>query len=419
MNRRTTAKPKLLKNLNRRLAFDILQSAHSISRPELAERTGLSRATISLLADELLETGLAVESGLADSSGGRPPVILRFDPDAAYAVGACMHEYDWNIVVVNLDARVLRRHRIHIQPGTPTASVAALSDGLQTISEGISEKILPAIGLGTPGLVDIRNGVIKLAADIGWVDVPFRRLVEDATGIETYIANRSKVGALAEYWYGTRKGVKDLIYVSIGTGVAAGIIHQGSLLVGANSSAGEVGHLTIVPDGPLCPCGNRGCLQQLVSEEAIANLARQRLRKTQGGILKSKSGHHPELITARDVFYAAERGDAAALETLDEIATYLGIALAGLINLFNPEVIFLGGPVGEASAVLEEKIREKVQQRAMSFPLSAVQIQRSSLGTDAGAIGASVLVLQKANELFFRRTTPARPAAKADVRCRR
>jgi N-acetylglucosamine repressor len=419
MNRRTTGKPKLLKNLNRKLAFEILQSAHSISRPELAQRTGLSRATISLLAEELLETGLAVESGFADSSGGRPPMILRFDPDAAYAVGACMHEYDWNIVVVNLDARVLRRHRMHIEQETPMASVTALADGLKTITEGIADKILPAIGLGTPGLVDIRNGVIKLAADIGWVDVPFRQLVEDTIGVDTYIANRSKVGALAEFWYGNTKGVKDLIYVSIGTGVAAGIIHQGSLLVGANSSAGEVGHLTIIPDGPLCPCGNRGCLQQLVSEEAIANLARQRLRKRQEGLLQRKSGHHPELITARDVFSAAEKGDTVALETLDEIASYLGIALAGLINLFNPEVIFLGGPVGEASAVLAEKIREKVQHRAMAFPLSAVQIQMSSLGADAGAIGASVLVLQKANELFFRRTTPSRPKQTVDGRFRR
>jgi glucokinase-like ROK family protein len=403
MTRQTTGKPKLLKELNRNLAFEIIKNAHSISRPELAQRTGLSKATISLLVDELLQTGLVVESGLGDSSGGRPPLMLRFDPDAAYAVGACMHEYDWTIVVVNLDAQVLRRHKVHIREETPKASIAALAKGIETITDGLSDKVLPAVGLGTPGLVDINNGVIKLAADIGWVDVPFRNLVKQALGIDTYIANRSKVGALAEFWYGTSKGVKDLIYVSIGTGVAAGIIHQGDLFVGANSSAGELGHLTIVPDGPLCPCGNHGCLQQLVSEEAIANLARQRLRRSPESLLQENEGNHPELICARDVFCAADRGDSVALETLDEIASYLGIALAGLINLFNPEVIFLGGPVGEASAVLAEKIKEKVQHRAMSYPMSAVQIQRSSLGTDAGAIGASVLVLQRANELFFQK----------------
>lgn len=403
MTVQTTGKPKLLKQINRRLAFDILKHHHSISRPELAVKTGLSRATISTLVDELLLRGLAEESGFGHSRGGRPPMILRFNSDAAYAVGACMHEYDWSLVVVNLDALVLRRHKEHIPLETPEAAVTALARGLKIITEDISTKVLPAIGLGTPGLVDIRDGQIKLAADIGWVDVPFRNMVEEALHMDTYIANRSKVGALAEYWYGSRKGVKDLIYVSIGTGVAAGIIHQGGLFVGANSSAGELGHLTIIPDGPLCPCGNRGCLQQLVSEDAIANRARQLLRRSSASLLQNTTGHHPELISAADVFSAADRGDAVALETLDETASYIGIALAGLINLFNPEVIFLGGPVGEGSTVLVDKVRENVQYRAMSYPMSAVQIQRSSLGTDAGAIGASVLVLQRANELFFQK----------------
>jgi predicted NBD/HSP70 family sugar kinase len=244
-------------------------------------------------------------------------------------------------------------------------------------------------------------------------------MIEEALGIRTDIANRSKVGALAEFWYGAKRGVQDLIYVSIGTGVAAGIIHQGKLFLGANSSAGELGHLTILPDGPLCPCGNRGCLQQLVCEDAIANVARQKLRRNSDSVLHGGANHHPELISARDVFAAADRNDAVALQALEEIASYLGIAIAGLINLFNPEVVFLGGPVGEASAVLTDKIREAVRHRAMAYPMSAVQIQRSSLGIDAGAIGASVLVLQKANELFFQKPTPGRPEPTADVRSRR
>lgn len=397
----SSGKPKLLKQINRKLAFDILKYFRSISRPELAKKTGLSRTTISILADELLRTGLVEQLGLGDSSGGRPPVILKFNPDAAYALGACMHEYDWNLVVANLDAQVQRRLKAHIPNSSPESAIAVLKHGIEQISEGIEEKVLPAIGLGTPGLVDIHTGVIKLAADINWVDVPFREMVEEALELDAYIANRSKVGALAEFWYGTRKGVKDLIYISIGTGVAAGIIHQGTLFVGANSSAGELGHLTILPDGPLCPCGNRGCLQQLVCEDAIAHLARQRLRRSSNSLLHSLADPHPELISAQDVFLSAEQGDEIALDTLEEVASYLGIAIAGLINLFNPEVIFLGGPVGEASDILAVKIKEQVQQRAMSYPMSVVQIQKSSLGTDAGAIGASVLVLQKAGELFF------------------
>lgn len=397
-------KPELLKEINRSLVFDILKSARSISRPELAQKTGLSRATIAILIDELLETGLVQELGLGNSSGGRPPVILKFNPDAAYALGACMHEYDWTLVITDLDARVRHKLKVHMRNSTPIAAIETLREGIERIVVQVDEeKLLPAIGLGTAGLVDINSGIIKLAADIGWVDVPFRDMVMESLGWKAYIANRSKVGALAEFWYGNKKGVKDLIYVSIGTGVAAGIIHQGKLYIGTNSSAGELGHLTVLPDGPICPCGNRGCLQQLVSEDAIAYRARERLRRDESSLLHGIAGNHPELITAQEVFQAAEKGDILSLDTLEEVASYLGIALAGLINLFNPELILLGGPVGEASQILVDMIKEKVRHRAMAYPLSAVQILRSSLGSDAGAIGASVLVLQRANKLFFRK----------------
>ena len=399
-----TGRPELLKEINRRLVFDILKNERSVSRPQLARQTNLSRATIAVIVDELLKRGLVTEVGLGSSSGGRPPVMVRFNPDAAFAVGACMHEYDWSLVVTNLDAMVQRRVRLHIPQQSPQAAIRTLHEGIERITVGIDpSQLLPAVGLGTPGLVDIRTGVIKLAADIGWQDIPFREMAEQALERSVFIANRSKVGALAELWYGADRSVRDLIYISIGTGVAAGIIHQGELLLGANSSAGELGHVTILPDGPMCPCGNRGCLQQLVSEAAIANIARERMRKDPGSLLYEVAGHHPELISAIDVFQAAERGDRTARETLLEVASYLGMAVANLVDLLNPELILLGGPVGEASPLLADMIREEVRRRAMAYPLSAVQITQSSLGPEAGPIGASVLVLQRADELFFSR----------------
>lgn len=398
----SSGKPKLLKEINRSLVFNIVKNARSVSRPQLARKTGLSRATIAVLADELLETGLVQEIGLDNSTGGRPPVLLEFRPDAALAIGACLQEYDWLLVLTDLDARIQRRAKVHIPDSTPAAAVASLATGIhQLLCDVDREKVLPAVGLGTPGLVDIHSGIIKLAADRNWRDIPFKDMVEDKLGRRCFMANRSKVGALAEFWHGARKGVKNLIYVSVGTGVAAGIILQGKLYVGSNSSAGELGHLTIEPDGPICPCGNRGCLQQLVSEEAITALARERLRRDSTSVLQEVAGHHPELITVQDVFRAAELKDQVALDTLEVVAEYLAIALAGFINLFNPEIILLGGPVGQASDVLVELIREKVRHRAMAYPLSVVQIVKSSLGIEAGAIGASVLVLQQANKIFF------------------
>jgi len=394
--------PELLKEINLSRAFEILKSARILSRPELAQQTGLSRATSAVLMEDLLRAGVAKHVGLGDSTGGRPPALLEFNPDAAYAVGARMVDHRWGIVITNLDGKVIHRLDAPILNHTPEAAVAALHDGFKAITADVDKaRILPAIGLGTPGLVDMYSGVIKTAVDVGWFEVPIRAMVEEKTGLRTFVANRSKVGALAEYWHGAERGLKEIIFISIGTGIAAGIVNDGKLFMGANSSAGELGHVTILPEGPVCRCGNRGCLQQLVSEPAIADRARARLREGGDTLLWTLVGNHPERVTAEMVFHAAEQYDTVACEIVLEIARYLGIAIANLVNLFNPERIILGGPVGQASQVILGPLMEEVRRRAMAYPLSVVKIETSALGSDASAIGAAVLVLQEASELIF------------------
>ncbi|MEZ4733709.1 MAG: ROK family protein [Caldilineaceae bacterium] len=394
--------PELLKEINRSRAFAILKSTRVISRPELAQQTGLSRATANSLMEDLLRVGIAQHVGLGDSTGGRPPALLEFNPRAAYAIGARMHDHLWGIVITDLDANVLHRLDVHIRGDSPEAAVDALQQGVQTLQSRIDpSRLLPAIGLGTPGLVDVHTGVIKTAVDVGWFEVPIRAMVEERLGLRTFVANRSKVGALAEYWVGAEQGSQEIIYISIGTGVAAGIVHEGKLYLGVNSSAGELGHITIVPNGPLCRCGNRGCLQALVSEAAIADRARTRLREQRNSLLWQLADGYPERVTAVMVFQAAEQKDALACELVTETAQYLGIAIANLINLFNPERIVLGGPVGQDSQVLLAPLTAEVQRRAMAYPLSATHIVTSRLGADAGAVGAAVLVLQHASELIF------------------
>lgn len=394
--------PELLKEINRSRAFEILKSARILSRPALAQQTGLSRATIALLMDDLLRVGVAQYVGLGDSTGGRPPALLEFNPAAAYVLGAAMRDHEWRIVITDLDALVLHRLDVAISGHSPEAAVAALQDGVQTILAQVdADKVLPAIGLGTPGLVDMRSGVIKTAVDVGWFEVPIRDLVQMALDRPAYVANRSKVGALAEFWYGASQGLNEIIYISIGTGVSAGIVHAGELYMGVNSSAGELGHVTILPNGPVCRCGNRGCLQQLVSEPAIADRARARLREGEPTLLEEMVGTHPERLTAEIVFAAAEQGDSLAAVVVEETATYLGIAIANLVNLFNPQLIVLGGPVGHMSRGMLPALLDEVRKRALSYPLSAVQIVPSALGADANAIGAAALVLRRASELIF------------------
>jgi predicted NBD/HSP70 family sugar kinase len=396
------SRPSGVKQINRHRAFEILSKERLVSRPQLARLTGLSRAGISILAEDLLRLKLVREVGLGSSGGGRPPVLLEFNPDAAYTIGASIHDSQWSIVVTNLDAQVVADEIVSFEGNSPEAVVAALRRGVEIIRGRFDDsRLLPGIGLGLPGLVDIRNGVIKCAFDFGWNDLPFTQMVKEATGLTAIAANRSKVGALAELRRSASRGIQNLIYVTIGTGVAAGIIYHGVLYVGTNSSAGEFGHMTILPDGPICGCGNHGCLQQLVSEEAIANAARLRLRRGAKGDLAEIAGLHPERLQAVDVLRAAERGDEVSQAVVAEIASYLAVGVGNIINLFNPELIVLGGPVVRESPLLVEMIRREVALRALAYPLSVVEIVQSSLGIDAGAIGAAVLVLQQAASLLF------------------
>jgi len=400
--KRIIGKPELLKEINRTRVFSVLASERTVSRAQLAKKTGLSRATISIMVEMLLQIGLVEEVGFGNSSGGRPPVLLKYNPNAAFAIGAYMYDYEWSLVITNLDAEIIHQETIHIPNNNYEIAITTLKTGVENITRNVSfDKLLPAIGIGTPGLVDSKTGIIKSAVDLGWFEVPIKELVKKTLGLEAFVVNRSKIGALAELWHGVDKSIRDLIYISIGTGVAAGIIHEGKLYFGANSSAGELGHITILPDGPVCRCGNHGCLQQLVSEDALEIRARQLLREDYSSSLYKKVGNYPEMLTARDIIEMADRGDPLAVRVIEEASEYLSIAVGNLINLFNPELVILGGPIGCLSELLTERVQQKIRKRAMTYPLSIVTVRRSSLGLDAGAIGASVLVLQHAKELFF------------------
>jgi predicted NBD/HSP70 family sugar kinase len=377
--------------------LEALRQQRIISRTALAVQTHTSRAMVSLVVDEFLRDGLVRAVGPGDSTGGRPPQLIEFVPDAALAPGAALTNSQWNLVLINLDAHVVRRIESPIVGSSPAEAIASLSQGYLRLTADLPpSRLLPALGLGTPGLVDIRTGTIVTAADMGWNDVDMAAMTRKALGLQRVIvANRSRLGALAELWQGAGRGVDSLIYVWVGTGIAAGIVIKGRLFVGANSSAGELGHVTVQPDGPLCPCGNRGCLQQLASGPAIANRARQRLREVPTSLIGSLVGGAPERITAEVVFAAERMGDELAGELIAEAGAHIGLAVANLINLFNPQMVILGGPVGAADESLLTAVQAEVRRRAMAHPLAAAQITRSVLGPDASAIGAGVLVLQR------------------------
>lgn len=414
---RPTAAPETIARV-----FQVLVHRRRVSRTDLAEITGLTRTTIGTIVDHLIDLGIVSEAGVGKSQGGRPPIIIEFNHDAAYAIGAGMHDLHWDLVMTNLDAEVILREEVTIADTRPESAVEAAVVGYRRLAARVPSNahLLPLVGLGSPGVVDMATGIVHSAVDLGWGTVDLGKEVGDRIGIPVVVANRSRVGALAEIWCAHLRGeVRELVYVTIGTGVAAGIVHDGVLVRGANSSAGELGHVVVAPDGPVCGCGNRGCLQTLVNENAI--LTRANALAAGAGIA--------EFGTAQEVIVAAREGippprrrrhahdDAvengaeedlfdtrgiAAERTVDEAGRYLATALGTVINLLNPEQIVLGGPLIDAGPALLEATHHHLAHRAMAYPMSAVTVRGSSFGRDSSAIGAAVMVIQRAPELLFR-----------------
>jgi len=243
--------------------------------------------------------------------------------------------------------------------------------------------------------VDSTRGIIQVAPDLGWRGVPVVAALQAHFALPTYVLNRAKASALAEAWCGSGRNVDNLVYMSISTGIAAGIVVAGQLYRGVSMSEGEVGHITVLPDGPLCPCGNRGCLQTLAAGPAILARAQEKLRLHTGGPLHEYTRGHPDHVTLADLAEAAGKGDPLVYELLEEAAHYLGIGAANLVNILNPRMLILGGRVIRALPQLVPLIEAAMRRRAMPTPSDAVTVVPSQLGSDVIPIDAAAFLLSQ------------------------
>ncbi len=396
-----SAQPELLKDLNRALVLGLAQKERVFSRAEIARQSGLSKVTTSAIVDELIQAGLLRELGTGQSNGGRPPQLVEYLPSARLAIGVQYAHREVIAVATDLDATPVLQLSRPVTNASSESVLAAVVAIVRELLASLTREHVLGVGFASPGLVDLEQGVVNLAIDVGWRDVPAARILSDQLGLPVMVANRGKTAALAEQWCAGEPGVEHLIYVSLGTGIAAGIVHGNTLYLGATSSAGELGHVTIDPNGPVCECGNRGCLHVYASEDAIVRRARELTRNRPIGPLAEKIDGDVRSINADAVIDAALLGDPAAIQAIEEAGAYVGIALANVVNLFNPDLIVIGGPTSRAGAALLESIERKVRRRALTVPGRHVRIILSRLGNRAGAIGGAILVLREVNRLIF------------------
>ncbi len=257
-----------------------------------------------------------------------------------------------------------------------------------------SKDQVKAVGIGAPGPLDIHAGVVVAPPNLpGWQDVPLKELIEERVGIETFLENDANAAALAEHRFGAGRAVDHMIYVTVSTGVGGGLILDGRLYHGAEGAAGEIGHITVLPNGPLCGCGNRGCLEALAAGTAIAKRAREVVSQGVSTLITDLANDEPARITAKLVAEAAEQGDFEAQKILSEAMSYLGIGMASLVNLFNPQIIVIGGGLSNLGERLLEPVRRGIARHAFVASAQTVRVVLAELGDKAGVLGAAAVAM--------------------------
>jgi glucokinase len=263
----------------------------------------------------------------------------------------------------------------------------------------VSKSKLLGIGMGAPGPVDTRTGVIYNAVNLGWTShFPLRDVLEVETSLQAVIDNDANCAALGEMWKGAGNGAKDLVCVTLGTGVGGGVIANGEIVQGISGAAGEIGHITAIPKGGApCNCGKTGCLETIASATGIVRIALQKLEDQELTGELATCYRNQGTVTAKDVFDCSRNGDPVALEIIEEISFHLGLALANIANTLNPEKIVIGGGVSRAGEVLLASIRNHFANFSFPRVKESTEIAIATLGNDAGVIGAAWLIKNKSS----------------------
>jgi len=373
-----------------------------LSRVQLARRTGLSNTTITNLISELIELGLVVEEcPTTQNSGktrpvGRPRTALRLAPDARFVFGVHIGIGTFRVALTNLRDEIIDYQPVPFE--IDASAKVVLNKIIETIEGLIGKHALPrekiiGVGVGASGLVDFQAGVNILAPRLSWRDVPMRDILQGKLNLPVVIDNNVRTMAIAETYFGEGKESSSLVFLYGRAGVGAGLTFDGKVYRGNAMGAGEIGHMIMtLYNGQLCHCGNRGCLETLVSEAAILSEAEKIIEKDPDGLMAQymKKG---DMRPIERVFAAGQAGDQTVCEMLNGIGEFLGLALVNVVNLFNPELILLGGIFSQGQEFFLEPAARTVRTFSFGGMGKKVEIKPTTFGWKAGVLGAAALAL--------------------------
>jgi len=398
-------------------ALLLIHSGLNHSRLELARKMNLSPAAITSIVQGLINKRLVVEGSATSSSVGRKPIPLQIRHDAAYLIGVDIGSFYLRVVITDMNGTIQYQHqsKTNLAEGRDRVLKGAFEAIHGAIREsGLPKSAIAGIGIGHSGVIDSQNGMVLSFPRPGqmaeWKNIPLQSIFEKEFQVPCLLEDSVRTIATAEKSFGLGKELEDLIYIDVGMGIGAAIFFDGKLYRGAGGKAGEFGHITVDRDGPLCSCGNNGCLEAVASCAAIIEAVQTAMHRGVDSKVRSLSGGVLDQVSIELIAQAAAENDSLAFRVLHEAASYIANGLADLVNLLNPKLIIFGGALFRAAPnLLSDPIRTIIKQRSLEKSSNDVHLQVSPLGSEAGALGASRLIAEKTLGSLYALARPASP----------
>ena len=359
------------------LLFNLIRDAQQISRVDLAKITQMSGTSVGKIVKDLIDRGLVVETGQSSGKVGRKPTLLQINPKGAYVVGVDVDVNRLALGIVDLNGKIISKLEKPMNLKQNPESV--LDDMVQSINELLDsfhekEKNIIGVGVCIPGLVSWPDGNIAMIPQFQWKDVKVRELLESKLNRTVYVDNNVKTALLAEYLFGSVKGMKHIVSIHVGSGLGSAVIENGDILRGVSNALGEIGHTIMDPKGQLCDCGRFGCLQTFICSTALEKQAGRSIS---------------------DIISAARNQDPGALKLLERAGEYLAIAVSNVICLYNPESILLVGSMIEQYPELFRIVENHLAQYSWEPLCRSFDLRLAQFGSESGIIGGTALVLNE------------------------
>lgn len=384
-----------IKTFNRILIRNIIRRTGSIARYELAQETGLTPPTITAIVNELINSGVVMEVGFGASSGGRRPVMLELNPKAAYIFAVSLQRDEASTALFDISGNVLNQHKWFLDTSQADEVVEAIGNSFDWLvdSTSIAKESVLFCGVASPGLINTYRGVIKRSSNLKWEDVALAAMLSRRLyGIPVEVQNISNAAAFAEKEFGVARGYHNFVYLNLSVGIGAGIIMDGELYVGTKGYAGEIGHIPVLPDGgPQCPCGQFGCLEAICGIPAII----ERIKNEVPAGALERHNINKARLTIADLLLppVLERDEIQSI--LKESGRWIGLIVANLVNILNPELIILGGELPKVGDCFTEVVVDELNKRVLKPFVGSVKVIPSAMKEDPPMMGAYALAMDR------------------------